>query len=269
MLNWPIHVINLDRSVTRRDAIEQEMLRLDFPFRRFSAIDGAELDRARFSGYPAQPEGAIIKKPLTRAEIACYLSHIAVWKEIAEGEHPAAFVFEDDATFREDAAGVMTEIARRTPDWDILKLYSDKTKNLFDREFLGSKYCYGVARILPMSTIGYAITKPAAAYMAERACRFSLPVDMDMKQWWNHQACVKIVQPSLCQPSEALQTSSEINQDRERLWAGGDVSRFVRNMRYQSATKWAVFRHSHMQRRRASWPVAAHAEGRRALDEGR
>ncbi len=266
MLNWPIHVINLDRSVARRDAIEEEMQRLGFPFRRFSAIDGAELDRTRVKELPVQPEHAIIKKPLTRAEIACYLSHIAVWKEIAQGDHPAAFVFEDDATFEKDAAVVLQEIARRTPDWDILKLYSDKTKNLFDREFLGCGYYYGVARILPMSTIGYAITKPAAAYMAERASRFSLPVDMDMKQWWNHEACVKIVQPPICQPSEALQTSSEINQDRERLWAGGDIRRFIRNTRYQCATKLAVFRNSHMQRRRATWPVASLAAGEREED---
>jgi|688.fasta_scaffold144691_1 GR25 family glycosyltransferase involved in LPS biosynthesis len=93
----PIYVINLARALDRRESILDE-LRLvnvaqpclipaydghavDFPFQHYQHLAGL------FWGDPAR------FKP---GAFACYLSHAACWRAIAEGQEPFGLVLEDD-----------------------------------------------------------------------------------------------------------------------------------------------------------------------------
>jgi GR25 family glycosyltransferase involved in LPS biosynthesis len=95
------YVINLERRKDRKTIFlkKYEELGPDLPLTIFNAIDGTKTiddpllelisNDNDFQGNP-------------RVTATC-LSHIHVWKQIAEGPHEYGFVFEDDIIFREDS----------------------------------------------------------------------------------------------------------------------------------------------------------------------
>lgn len=122
-----IYVINLDRKPDRWRQVSRELKRirsysgtsLNAITRRFSAIDARYLDKTIDSSVlrthytlsdqltvepnPLVSEDDATKKhriDMSPQEVAVALSHIEVWKLIAENEVPYTLVLEDDAYFR-------------------------------------------------------------------------------------------------------------------------------------------------------------------------
>lgn len=113
----PIHVINLDRSVSRWNLYKQRNRHLLRNTLRFSAFDGTSLDRA------ALIKEGIIGEDCTYlpGSLGCALSHITLWKKAVENNH-AITVFEDDVYSSPDFIARSQEILSRAPaGWDIIK----------------------------------------------------------------------------------------------------------------------------------------------------
>ena len=256
-LDWPIHIINLDRADERRAAVTERMRRAGLPFERFSAVDGNALSDADVSAVVAANQVKQFKRPLAKSEVACYLSHIAVWRMIAVSDHPAAFVFEDDVDFGGDGAAVLAAVAGREIDWDILRLYADRPVQLVDDLPLSEGYRYGVSRWQPMTCVAYAITRRAARELAELAVPFGMPIDMDFRHWWRFGACLKQVVPSPFYPGSDHLSSSEIAAGRIDHRSDATFTRFVRNTRYQLKFQLSRFRHMGRIPRQPTWPQDA------------
>lgn len=99
-------VINLDRETGRLAWMTMAFHRMGLGFERFSAIDKTALD------------DDIINRLVIRdhhnwspGEVACFMSHIAVWRRIAEGSDAHAVVLEDDVYFSQDAAVFLSDDA--------------------------------------------------------------------------------------------------------------------------------------------------------------
>ena len=88
-----------------------------------------------------------------------------------------------------------------------------------------------------MSTIAYAITRPAAANLSKMSIPFRRPVDLFIKHWWEHGACVKLVMPSPVDRRHDHLASSEIDPSRKDLSVSEPLSRFIKNTLYQFAFK--------------------------------
>jgi len=89
-----IFIINLKRRVDRMDMVKIQLR--DFKYEVIEAIDGETLD---LNSYEATPfidwVDPLINRNLTKGEIATALSHIEVWKRVAESDEPC-IVLEDD-----------------------------------------------------------------------------------------------------------------------------------------------------------------------------
>ena len=253
MKTWPIYVINLDHAKSRLAKFDERMNALGLPYRRFAATDTKDLSAATIAQSVCNNQKSISKWPMTNSEVACYLSHIALWEKIGDGKSPGAFILEDDAELTRDAPEMMKIISTNPLDWDMLKLFSQKPKTLVQSRALSDGYAYGVPNKHPYSTIAYAITQKAAAAMAKNYIPFSLPIDMDLKHWWNHEACIKLVQPNLCNPETSHRTSSSIEKDRNIARTGGALQHFVQNALYQLQFKTASFRHRGKQPLKPRW----------------
>ena len=230
---WPIFIINLDRAQDRMSATRALMDRYGLPFIRVAAHDWQTLTDADAQRFVAKPPPRFSKRVLALPEIACFLSHIDVWTQIGGGKSPAAFVFEDDVEFDGSINELLSGISSREPDWDILKLYSNKVKTLGDAVTLPNGYSYGIPRIIPMSTAAYAITRPAARELAKASVPFGRPIDLFIKHWWEHGSCVKLVQPSPVSRRVDHLSSSEIEAGRGQSCHQNLLTRFVRNSLYQ------------------------------------
>ena len=91
------YLINLDRDVQRRQWMDAQLRRQCLAYRRVPGVLGSALD-ATDAAYHADPARAHLSAP----EVGCLLSHLRVWRLIAEGAADHAVVFEDDVHLAHD-----------------------------------------------------------------------------------------------------------------------------------------------------------------------
>lgn len=194
---WPVHVINMASNTTRMTRAAAELDRLNIPFRRFEAVNGRALssdDLARVYDPAASRRRA--RRPLIGPEIGCYLSHVALWEEIAAGDAPGGIILEDDFAAADDLAAVLEAIARDQGDWEIAKLFSARVgQKLLDRRPLVQGREIAVPYKVPNTTLGYAIRRSAAARLAACALPVSRQIDEDHKHFWELGLRIAMVAP--------------------------------------------------------------------------
>ena len=95
---WPVFVLSLPDSVARRSPLLAQLADADIPHEVVPALDGR-------GGLPAEAEARIDReaarrrmgRPLRDAEFACALSHLGIYRLIAERGLSGAVILEDDA----------------------------------------------------------------------------------------------------------------------------------------------------------------------------
>lgn len=129
---FDVYVINVDVATARLTHFRGQIARSDLStksFIRFEAIKGADLDlpsvvskRALWEISNAEATGFRLRHyQLSRNAVACYLSHVQLWKSVLETDKTAALVFEDDALVHPK----LGEFLKQTPfpeDYDIVLL---------------------------------------------------------------------------------------------------------------------------------------------------
>lgn len=223
----------MDRCPERLAASALEFDALGIDFTRVTGIDYREMDPQTQQSAVDHAPDAPVKRELSPGEIACFLSHIKVWREIAHGSAEMAWVFEDDISFEIGARATMRQIESGKRDWDIIRLYSHKPIPLEQIKPLDGRYSLALSRRYPMSTIAYAITRSAADHLYRSMSPFSLPVDLALKQWWIHGLCTKVVTPSVCKPRDDAFSASTLDTNRQSSKGRNLANRFLNNLRYQ------------------------------------
>lgn len=229
----PTYVIGLDRHKGRLIDFTNEVQKHGVAFERISAIDAkslsdADINQARAAMYPPR-----IKRKMSDAEVACFLSHMKVWKGICKGDAHIAMICEDDARFDSKIVDLMDALSDCEPHWDILRLYSHRRETPITTEALIEGVEAHVVEKITMSTVAYIITKPAAQHLLNVAAPISLPIDGYLKQWWVHGLCSKQVWPSIAMPAYTGTNHSTIEESRFRQRTKNPVVRLVRNLRFQ------------------------------------
>ncbi len=59
---------------------------------------------------------------LTPGELACMMSHVAIWKKVIDNDIPYITVFEDDVYLGQDAEGLLNSDDWISPEWHIIKI---------------------------------------------------------------------------------------------------------------------------------------------------
>ncbi len=230
----PIYIISLRNAIERRALCETAMTKLGLAFQFFDAINGLTLsDDEIAENYDGEKNARLFKRPLVKPEIGCYMSHLALWRRIADGDFPAAVVLEDD--FEADCAlpKLLRELTRMNIDNHVVKLHS--VRHVVGEQIadFGDGHLLIAPNNVPGHTLGYVIGRTAATKLANKAAPFGRPVDMDLKHWWEFDISVLVVQPNLLEigPTGA---NSAIGPARDH--SGGRMNwmrRFYRNLRYQ------------------------------------
>lgn len=111
-----IHLINLDRSPRRLDTFEAVNSHIMPSVERFSAIDGAHVERA-----PLVERGIITADlPYNDGSLGNALSHIALW-DMAIEQDRSLTICEDDAIFNRSFSEASETVLRELPsDWHVI-----------------------------------------------------------------------------------------------------------------------------------------------------
>lgn len=180
---WPVFVINLARNTERLAHVTAELASAEIAFTRFEAVNGWELAPAEVARvYDARANRRKARHAMVRPEIGCYLSHYALWQQIASGEAEGAVIFEDDFRAEPHLAAVLAQLQQDPGGWDMVKLYSARVlpKLVSARELLPGVQL-AVPWKVPSTTLGYVIRRNAARRLSEISLPFARPIDEDHK----------------------------------------------------------------------------------------
>ena len=164
--------INLDRAVERRRFMEAQGERLGLGFERAAAVEA--------SGIPddtAARLGRSWERPLTRQELGCFLSHHALWGEIAAGSEPV-LVLEDDVMLSPRLPSLLDQVAGLA-GVDLLNLENFERRRFLTgerRKLRDGLSLLGVARDKSGSA-AYLLWPAGARKLLRRAERGAAPVD--------------------------------------------------------------------------------------------
>jgi glycosyl transferase family 25 len=132
-----VYLINLDRSVDRREKMQARLAALGLDYRIFPAVDG----RKEWERLVRQLDVAAFQRNVGRdvlpGEIGCYHSHIGVWREFLAGGEAVLLVLEDDVVFGKDFIAALQEALRVRKHWDFLKLNKIRAKQPIQQGLVG------------------------------------------------------------------------------------------------------------------------------------
>lgn len=177
-----VYVVNLRRSISRRNYIEQKLQHYNIPFEVFEAVDGNDLSESVLREIYAK--GKYFKhrygRDMNKGEIGCALSHIRLYKKILEEKIPQAIILEDDIEFDERLFHIVQNIQsvkKLLNHYDLVLLgYADADLNyrkpgicsVWKRITLDSVIKAGVPVSRCWGTIGYMISLKGAEKLLSR-----------------------------------------------------------------------------------------------------
>lgn len=253
MPTWPIFIISLADEIPRRAVCTTTMKKWGLSFTFSDAVDGARLsvaDTAEF--YDPDKNIKLFKRPLSAPEIACYMSHYALWKRIAQSEYPCAVILEDDFDGDDTLPTLLRELALLDLSNRLVKLHSEKHVSGTALADLAGGYQLIDPGSVPGYALGYVISREAAANLVEKALPFGRPVDMDLKHWWEFDISILVVQPPVLhiRRGHAKSAIESSRQSTKPVGAIGAIFRLVRNLRYQFSYRVEYFRAHYKSRSR-------------------
>ncbi|MBC6443759.1 MAG: glycosyltransferase family 25 protein [Rhodobacteraceae bacterium] len=189
-----LYYINLDRAPERRTFMEAQFADIGVQAQRFRALDARAAGPTGEGGYVP---GSGWRYGLTKAEIACFESHRAVWRRVLEQGLSSAVIMEDDVVLSGATGPVIESLASAAPEYDLVKLDYSPKPSYFD----AVRMMNGVAvrQILqPITSAGaYIVSGKGAKKLMKASRRYSDPADdfitMPRRMWRMYQ-----VFPAVC-----------------------------------------------------------------------
>jgi glycosyl transferase family 25 len=190
-------VINLDKSQQRLSRISARLDELKMPFERVAATYGADLnDRQLKAVYSESLNAKSYRRPLSRAEIGCYMSHLKAWQTIVDRELACALVIEDDLVIDAPLKDFIESLSHSTDSWDIVKFYCrKKNPKVTSRTAIGSGYDLCRFQKIPIGNLAQLITLEGAKKLLAARQTFGRPADDDIQHWWEADLNVLSVFP--------------------------------------------------------------------------
>ena len=180
-----IIVISLATALERRQHAKQQLdfCKLDFTF--FDARTPATGARNDFLRIENREFLINTGRELTEGEIACYASHLALWKRCVELNKPI-MIMEDDFLLGESFADACRQTASLIEQYGYIRMQDERRGKRIKVANIDNFDLYYYTK-MPHSAMCYAITpRVAAAFIAESKY-FDAPVDVLVKCIWRHR----------------------------------------------------------------------------------
>ena len=210
-------LINLESRPDRLERMSHILSETGIEFEVFPAIDGRKL--ASENGVCRLIDGTQIYdpehsiklgyRPMSPAEIGCYLSHYEIWKKVAEQNAGWALVLEDDLNIDASISSIIKHIPDAKKGWDYIKL-SALGKVPFIKLFPLTA-SHSLSLLLRGSTgmQAYCISPLGARKLIAKALPITLPVDVFIDHFWHTGLNTLAVTPYPVEDNKHIQSSIE------------------------------------------------------------
>uniref|UniRef100_A5WE45 Glycosyl transferase, family 25 n=1 Tax=Psychrobacter sp. (strain PRwf-1) TaxID=349106 RepID=A5WE45_PSYWF len=192
-------VISLSSATDRRQHIESEFAKHQVDYEFFDALTP---DVA--TPYAKKLGLDVSSANLTPGEVACMMSHVALWEKIINEDLEYATIFEDDIYLGEDSSALLNRTDWIKPDWHIIKIEAFAKKTYLankTHEVLANKRHVTQLKGKNLGTAGYILSKQGAKIYLDYLKRHALlPLDRVMFDDFVHQGAEPVQQlvPALC-----------------------------------------------------------------------
>lgn len=223
-----IKVISLRNSARRRDSIRRQFEKLETPFEFFDAITPGDA-RHHVRGYDRREFFRNCGRYATETEIACYASHLVLWRRCADEGLPYLILEDDarlDSTFQAGFLAATSQI--RKLGFIRVSLPRIKTPLLIGH--LGPfdiQYC----RRAPLLALGYAIAPLSAKRLAHAAAIVEEPVDKFVQRFWHHGQPIFALTPPFVSLADVADESDIGTRSRSQFGARVWLVRAPRKIR--------------------------------------
>jgi len=184
-MDIPVFVINLKRSLDRRDHTIKQLYESGVHFRVVEAIDGTELSDQKIRN---NPDFGIFKfgmhsRYLLKEEIGCTLSHLKIYRQIVDEKIELACILEDDNDYLKDFKEVLDHVHFFSDEWDLLYLghrsgsTSKVAQSRNKKKLMPLNYYIGEAIEVPYGSHAYIINIETAEKLLKWAYPIRMPFD--------------------------------------------------------------------------------------------
>lgn len=124
-----VFIINLEQSLDRREAMNASLSSLGLEYSFFKAIDGKKLQDSYVSEtYDSASTNKNLQRDLSISEIACALSHRALYQYIIDNNIEKACIMEDDILIDDQLTNILSNLDSTDIENMVVKLdnYQEK-----------------------------------------------------------------------------------------------------------------------------------------------
>lgn len=206
-------------------AHQLKVLAADFTFIPGCPPDDPEVD----IGYSSTLNHALMKRPLSRGEIAAYLSHRRALTAFLKTNAEFAIILEDDfsAANPDRFAEHIFKLMQAPVQWDLVKLFDyGRRKSSRARLDLGSIELVEY-RSPTAGMVAYLVRRSGAQKLTERRFIFR-PIDEDIKFYWETDLYSFSAYPNLVSEISETLGGSQIEPERALLRSNRSLRRSIR-----------------------------------------
>jgi len=208
-----IFVINLRDRFDRRENVIRNFAELPVDYELYPAIEGEGALREHFSGRRYWVCLLEAGRSASSGEIACYASHLSLWKKCVELALPIV-IMEDDFRITPGFLGALKYIEGKIDECGFVRMepleqrWAQKKNLAAVLAGSGDGYRLLYQRMPSVRATGYAISPKCAQALVSVSDRFVGPVDFMIRRCWVHGQPLFAIDPPPIQLAEVSRTPS-------------------------------------------------------------
>jgi len=225
-------VINLSTATERRRRTEAQFGELGLDLEIHSAVDGSKLNSRDIAGVDLAARRNLGIWPPSNGEIAVWISHCQIFRQLLDSRDSMIAVFEDDAELSPDLPKVLEALECRPFDFDIAKLNRRSPKKPFvPFARLTDEHMAGHVQYSDYGAEGYVITRSAAERFLDCFPRMTTEIDHALSRFWETRLNVIYIDPPVVAHrgvQSLISEGRERSRRRHRTGSGAALAAFRR-----------------------------------------
>ena len=182
-----IYVINLERSIDRRENVLSQFDAIGIRSEFFTAIDGKAHDHELFKNFDEELRIKTKGKSLTRGQLGCFASHYLAWERCVQDRKPVIILEDDVLIFKERFLSFLKLAELLDKKYECIRLFDNHSKNhkAIKVEIING-FCIAKFTKGHMRATGYYLNPNGAEKFLRKANRWFLTNDIYMDRFWDH-----------------------------------------------------------------------------------
>ena len=185
MSSYKVYYINLDKSLERRNFMENQFAALNIPITRMPAVYGKELPQDYLRKAKNQHQLLTHFPNLNDGEIGLTKTYFNLWKIVANQQEEFSIILEDDALLTNDFFKDLKSLLEMITVDDFIDIAGRKGFYPLEKNAYLSKFL-----IPALQTTGQIIGKSAAKKLSENLTNYYAPIDVLKQDVFKHKVKV-------------------------------------------------------------------------------